>query len=190
MRPNIGIFGDVNAEQDVTTQRVYTKAIELSGGVPILLPYVENGEVIEQFAELCDGFLFTGGADIEPRRYCEQAKNTCGKIEYYRDELEFKAFEIAHRTSKPILGICRGLQLINVALGGTLYQDIPSEINTEILHKQSEPKFSFSHDRFGGRAVVPADEKEQALREQLSSSSGKELGCGLGDHGAFGRRYH
>jgi putative glutamine amidotransferase len=146
MRPNIGIFGDVNAEQDATTQRAYTRAIERSGGVPILLPYVENGEVIEQFAELCDGFLFTGGADIEPKRYGEQTKDTCGEIEYYRDALEFKALEIARRTSKPILGICRGLQLINVAFGGTLYQDIPSEVETQIRHLQSEPKFSFSHD--------------------------------------------
>lgn len=146
MKPIIGILAEVDADFNTRVQPPYIKAIELAGGLPVLLPYVEDSKVIEQFVELCDGFFFTGGADVDPRRYGEQPKATCGDIQYNRDTLEFKVLEKVMNTSKPILAICRGAQLVNVALGGTLYQDIPSEIDTQIAHRQSEPKFSPSHD--------------------------------------------
>ena len=111
----------------------------------MVLPYDESDEVIDSMVSNCDGFFFTGGADINPLRYREKVKSTCGNIEYSRDEFEFRAFEKIIKTKKPILGVCRGMQLINVALGGTLHQDIPTEIKTKILHKQSEPEFSPSH---------------------------------------------
>ena len=181
MRPNIGILAEVNAEQDTTFQRTYTKAIEGAGGVPILLPYVEGEEVIEQFAELCDGFLFTGGADVDPKRYGELPKDTCGEIECHRDELEFKVLKTALRTSKPILGICRGMQLINVALGGTLHQDIPSEIETLIQHSQSEPKFSPSHDAIvlEGSPLHRLMGKNRICANSFHHQAIKSLGSGL-----------
>ena len=146
MTPIIGILAEVDNDFNTRVQPPYVKAIELAGGLPVLLPYVEDSKVIEQFVELCDGFFFTGGADVDPKRYGEQPKATCGDIQYNRDTLEFKVLEKVMNTSKPILAICRGAQLVNVALGGTLYQDIPSEIDTQIAHRQNEPKFSPSHD--------------------------------------------
>ena len=146
MTPIIGILAEVDNDFNTRVQPPYIKAIELAGGLPVLLPYVEDSKVIEQFVELCDGFFFTGGADVDPKRYGEQPKATCGDIQYNRDTLEFKVFEKVMNTSKPIIAICRGAQLVNAALGGTLYQDIPSEIDTQIAHRQSEPKFSPSHD--------------------------------------------
>ena len=146
MTPIIGILAEVDNDFNTRVQPPYIKAIELAGGLPVLLPYVEDSKVIEQFVELCDGFFFTGGADVDPMRYGEERKETCGDIQYNRDKLEFRVLEKVMSTSKPILAVCRGAQLVNAALGGTLYQDIPSEIDTSISHRQSEPKFSFSHD--------------------------------------------
>lgn len=146
MKPIIGIVTDIDNNLVTAVPDAYNKAIEQAGGTPIVLPYVRDEQTLAHFAALCDGFLFSGGADIDPRRYGEEAKPTCGGIEPYRDEMEFLLFQKALNASKPILAICRGIQLVNAALGGTLYQDIPSEFPTEIAHRQTEPKFSPSHE--------------------------------------------
>ena len=142
----IGILGVVDDEIVTRIQNTYIKAIEKFGGSPILLPYVERDESIDAFVSLCDGFLFTGGADVDPRRYGEEIKATCGEIHEYRDDIEFRSFKKIYETKKPIMAICRGAQLVNAALGGTLYQDIPTEIIPCIPHKQTEPKDSHSHE--------------------------------------------
>ena len=145
MTPIIGLLAEIDDEQDTKLKSTYTKAIENSGGLPIILPYTENEDTIDRFIETCDGFLFTGGADIAPERYGETPKPTCGKPQKYRDELDFKAFYKALDSGKPILAICRGLQLVNAALGGTLYQDIPTEYETNMLHRQTESVNEPSH---------------------------------------------
>lgn len=142
----IGILGAVDNEVVTKLQNTYTKAIEESGGSPILLPYVERDESLDAFVDICDGFLFTGGADVDPHRYGEEIKPTCCQIHKYRDDLEIRTFKKIYETKKPIMAICRGAQLVNVALGGTLYQDIPTEIISNIPHRQTEPKDSHSHE--------------------------------------------
>ena len=146
MRPIIGALAEIDNELSTRVQNPYIRAIERSGGIPVLFPYVDDGETVEHLVDICDGFFFTGGADIDPKRYGEEPRETIGDVQEPRDEFEFNVFQRVIKTSKPILAICRGAQLVNVALGGTLYQDIPSEVQTKILHKQSEPKFSHSHD--------------------------------------------
>ncbi|MBQ3003645.1 MAG: gamma-glutamyl-gamma-aminobutyrate hydrolase family protein [Clostridia bacterium] len=146
MKPIIGIVTDIDNNLVTAVPDAYNHAIEQAGGTPIVLPYVRDEKTLAHFVALCDGFLFSGGADIDPRRYGEEVKETCGGIEPYRDEMEFLLFQKALNASKPILAICRGIQLVNAALGGTLYQDIPSEVHTEIAHRQTEPKFSPSHE--------------------------------------------
>ncbi len=145
MKPIIGILAETDNEQVTKLKPGYTEAIQKSGGIPVILPYVKGEETLDSFLNLCDGFLFTGGCDIEPMHYGEKNRGMCGKIEPYRDEFELKFFKKAITTKKPILAICRGAQLVNVALGGTLYQDIPSEVQTEILHRQNEPKAATFH---------------------------------------------
>jgi len=146
MKPIIGILAEVDNDLTTTVKNTYIKAITASGGAPILLPYTTDDESIDRFIEICDGFLFSGGADIEPERYREPPSPFCGITRPYRDELDFKTFHNVMATYKPILAICRGAQLVNVALGGTLYQDIPSEYKTEMLHRQAEPVTSPSHE--------------------------------------------
>lgn len=168
MRPIIGLLAEVDNELTTQVVHSYVRAIEGAGGTPIILPYVTDAEVIEHYAGLCDGFLFTGGVDVEPSRYGEETKPTCGEIQKYRDELEFALFERVLYTKKPIIAICRGAQLLNVALGGTLYQDIPSEIDTPISHRQSEPKFSPSHDV---RVLEGTPLRELTSMERISANS-------------------
>ena len=145
MIPLIGMLGAVDNEKNASLIYNYVKAIEKSGGLPLLLPFVEGDGAIDEFVFRCDGFLFTGGVDIDPCRYGEEKKPTCGDIQPNRDTLEFKVFKKAFESGKPILGICRGAQLVNVALGGTLYQDLPTEIESDILHRQKEGILDYSH---------------------------------------------
>jgi putative glutamine amidotransferase len=146
MKAIIGLLGEVDDEKNSKILPTYVRAIENAGGLPILLPFVENEDEIESFVSLCDGFLFTGGADINPIRYGEKDNGLCKPFQEYRDDLEFRVFEKGYASKKPILAICRGAQLVNVALGGRLYQDIPSQLGTNIHHNQLEGKFDFSHD--------------------------------------------
>ena len=146
MKPIIGIFAEVDDNLVTAVRRTYISAIEKAGGLPVLIPYVESDEILDGMVDGCDGFFFTGGKDIDPARYNEIKKETCDEIQPYRDDLEFRAFKKAFEAKKPILAICRGAQLVNVALGGTLYQDIPSEINTELVHRQTVGEFEYSHD--------------------------------------------
>ena len=144
-KPVIGILAEVDGELLTKVKNTYIKAIEAAGGIPLVFPYVENGDTLELMISACDGIFFTGGADISPKRYGEEIKPACGEIQKNRDALEFEAFGKAFALKKPILAICRGAQLVNVALGGTLYQDIPSELATDISHRQSASELEFSH---------------------------------------------
>ncbi len=89
-----------------------------------------------QILEQCAALLLTGGKDIHPARYGMEDRAALCKLEPERDELEFALFEAAQEAKKPILGICRGCQLINVALGGTLYVDIPEELPAALEHRK------------------------------------------------------
>ena len=180
-KPTIGFLVNLG-ENCVYEQRecFYRSAVEKSGGVPLVLPYCDGAE-LDRFVEECDGFFFTGGADVAPERYGEARSDACGEVEMKRDDLEFRAFEKIIKTEKPILGVCRGMQLINVALGGTLYQDIPSEIETEIAHRQKEDKTLPSHEV----AVLPNTPifdlfgKDRATANSFHHQCVKSLGKGL-----------
>lgn len=117
----------------------YMKAIEGAGGIPIMLPLTNDEPVLEQLVHACDGLLFTGGHDINPRLYGQSRSGKCGTIIEERDEMETKLFTFSCRENKPMLGICRGIQLFNVMLGGTLYQDVPTERPSPLTHVQKPP---------------------------------------------------
>ena len=89
-----------------------------------MVPLWCEGEDLEQINDICAGFLFTGGQDVDPHLYGEEPDALCGRINHARDELEKRIFDMAWEKDKAVFGICRGLQVLNVFLGGTLYQDI------------------------------------------------------------------
>jgi putative glutamine amidotransferase len=116
----------------------YVRAVEAAGGVPLVLP-PQRG--VQMLAEVVDGVLFSGGADIEPARYGDDAiHDTTYGVDPERDAFELALFDAALAADKPVFGICRGIQVINVALGGTLIQDVSSEHPgaAAIGHRQHE----------------------------------------------------
>ena len=117
-----------------TLNQDYVDAIQAVGGIPFILPFVKDEEMIERQLEKVDGIILSGGYDINPLYYGEEPIRGICNLCPERDHYEMQLAKIAYRMKKPILGICRGLQILNVALGGTLYQDI----------KKDEPE-SFEH---------------------------------------------
>ena len=123
----------------------YVKAIENAGGTPFVLPITNEKENILKLLKTCDGLLMTGGGDIDPKYYGEELHPNAEEPCPVRDEFDFFCFRTAFALKKPIFAICRGVQVVNVALGGTLYQDLPSELESSILHRQTQAKFEPSH---------------------------------------------
>ncbi|UFS98313.1 gamma-glutamyl-gamma-aminobutyrate hydrolase family protein [Nocardia huaxiensis] len=103
--------------------RGYVDLVHAAGGIPVLLPPL--GVPSDVLVDRLDGVVLTGGSDIDPARYGAQAHPATGGIRSDRDDFEFELFALAHRRSMPVLAVCRGLQLVNVALGGTLQQHLP-----------------------------------------------------------------
>ncbi len=124
----------------------YTNGIIRAGGVPLILPYSDNEEVFTQALEMCDGCLITGGQDISPSIYGEEKKFDSVATCQLRDRLETILLDKAIELDKPLLGICRGLQFMNAALGGTLYQDIPSEFESNLIHLRLAPDEPAMHE--------------------------------------------
>lgn len=132
MRPLIGVTMNGNLEEKApkcTLGYDYIKAVEMAGGIPILIPVIKGAPHIENYVSMLDGLLLTGGADIEPDFFGEETLPEIEEIEIHRDRMELQLFEAARKKQIPIFGICRGAQVINVAMGGTLYQDIYSQIS-------------------------------------------------------------
>lgn len=122
----------------------YIVAIERAGGVPVILPITEDIETLTPLLQKLDGILFSGGSDIDPNYYGEYPKFGLGFIEPRRDSHEVKlARKVLFEMNVPVLGICRGMQLLTVATGGTLYQDLRSQKPEGINH--SVPKAHRHH---------------------------------------------
>ena len=113
----------------------YSMAVAQVGGAPIILPFIPDA--VETYLELIDGLILSGGSDIDPARFGDtEVHPATYDIIPDRDEAEIRLVEGAAARSIPILGICRGIQAIAVALGGSLIQDVPSQISTDIEHRQ------------------------------------------------------
>lgn len=117
----------------------YMEGIIAAGGLPVMLPLTSDAALLDQLAASCDGFLFTGGQDVLPALYGEARLPQCGECSPARDAMEQALLERALAADKPVLGICRGIQFLNAALGGTLYQDIPTQFPTPLEHHQTPP---------------------------------------------------
>lgn len=117
----------------------YLGGIEEAGGCPLIIPYTDDEAILRRAYEMCDGILFTGGPDVQPSIYKAERSPLCGVPDVVRDTLEIFLFEWCLKDDKPALGICRGIQLFNAVLGGTLFQDLPSERPSEVEHSMTPP---------------------------------------------------
>ncbi|MFZ3047606.1 MAG: gamma-glutamyl-gamma-aminobutyrate hydrolase family protein [Desulfatirhabdiaceae bacterium] len=159
----------------------YAEAVIKGGGIPLILPFSEHSEIILQMVEPFDGFLFPGGIDVDPRFYAETKIDALGSADPELDRFQMTVFHAAVTRKKPVLGICRGIQLINVALGGSLYQDIPSQFSTATLkHMQDVLSFDVDHPV----TIAPATRLHDIFGPEIRVNSRhhqsvKELGDGL-----------
>lgn len=136
-KPLIGLTPGHNTEnEDVFLRPTYLKALTAAGAIPVMLPLESPEDDYDQITEAFDGFLFTGGPDPHPFLFGEETNRQCGMVSSKRDAMELSLLSHVMKSRKPILGICRGIQIINVALGGTIYQDIPSQYSSSLAHKQ------------------------------------------------------
>ena len=117
----------------------YLEGLKEAGSIPAILPLTAERADYETLDAQIDGYLLTGGHDIDPALYGEERNKNCGEPCRMRDMIEPWIYERAVLEDKPVLGICRGIQLINVAEGGTLYQDLPSEYQTGVEHHMCAP---------------------------------------------------
>jgi putative glutamine amidotransferase len=117
----------------------YLDGISEAGGLPIIFPLSADEQELRQLFELCDGVLLTGGHDVSPVLYHEEPLEGLVECCRKRDEMEGIIFKMALEDDVPVLGICRGIQFINAALGGTLYQDLPLQHPSAVDHHQKAP---------------------------------------------------
>ncbi len=166
-KPVIGLTPAHAIENDsVSLMPTYIRAVENAGGVPVIFPLELSVENLTVLANLCQGFIFTGGPDPHPFLWGEDIHKGCGPISVKRDQMELSLLSIAMEQKKPILGICRGAQLINIGLGGDIYQDIDSQYHAvfPIAHHQPLPPTSTSHN---------IDVREGSLLEEISGTNGR-----------------
>jgi len=147
--PRIAVSGLVQAVKEIDRTGVnvgYVRRLVQAGALPLVLsPVLEPGRADEALSAM-DGLLLSGGADIAPERYGTAPSPRLGTVEPERDAFELALLAAARSRGLPVLAICRGLQLANVATGGTLWQDLPSERPGAVAHQQAEPRSVRTHD--------------------------------------------
>lgn len=140
MKPLVGVMPLWDDEKEsIWMLPGYLDGIAEAGATPIIFPMTVDPEEIDRLVDMCDGFLMTGGHDVTPLIYGEAAlegKVSCCSI---RDKMERLVLEKVMDVDKPLLGICRGIQFINAAMGGSLYQDLPSQRPSSVEHHQTPP---------------------------------------------------
>ena len=137
MRTKIGIIicGLLDHKQYVSD--AYIQAIKSVGGLPIVLPMVKSKTVIQEYVSLCDGFLFCGGGDITPLLFGQEPDFGIGTTDITLDLFQIRLMKVILENQKPVLAICRGMQVLNVACGGTIYQDLNQVDFETINHMQT-----------------------------------------------------
>ena len=145
MKPVIGITSDIGKENNYKLNKNYVNAVIRAGGMPIILSVgIEND--VKQLSTMLDGLVLTGGGDIDPTLFNEEPHPSLGTVSPSRDSVEIAMVHEMLSLDKPVLGICRGLQILNVAVGGNMYQDIHSQYSRPGLqHAQKSPRNHQSH---------------------------------------------
>ncbi len=162
MKPKIGVVvcGLMDDRQFVTN--TYIQSIRYSGGLPFILPLIRSDSVLQEYTAFCDGFLFCGGGDITPLLFGEEPRNGIGQTDITLDLFQIRLMKAVLNTNKPMFSICRGMQVYNVACGGTIYQDISLQPGRPLNHMQQ----SYSRAEVSHKINV---DKNSQLRKYIGS---------------------
>jgi putative glutamine amidotransferase len=141
MRPLIAMTTTTHVAESgstiVTLTAAYIEAVERMRGVPLLVSPAHGEESLERLLSLADGLVLTGGEDVDPAFYGHEPHPELGTVNLDRDRTEFAALGLALERRMPVLAICRGIQLLNVAFGGTLFQHLPVQRAHGVIHEQA-----------------------------------------------------
>lgn len=147
MKPIIGLTCSIDnkvSRRFNTVNYTYINAIIKAGGVPVIIPILEEPSEIDKYINMIDGLILTGGEDVSSLVFGENPVREVTQTCYERDDMEFALFNEAYDKGIPMVGICRGLQLANIALGGDIYQDIYSQV-PDVLGHVSSYRVEYGH---------------------------------------------
>ena len=191
MPPIIGITATLKEDVDAVAERPlgrfvrtdldYVEGVAGAGGAPVVLPPGDK-RAAEAVIGGLDGLLLSGGSDLDPCYYGEEPVPELGITIPERDAFEMELVGMALRRGMPIFGICRGMQVLNVALGGTLYQDLPSQWDQDLLkHRQDTPKWQPTHEVTveHGSYIAEVMERESVKVNSYHHQGIKDLADGL-----------
>jgi putative glutamine amidotransferase len=171
---------------DGDTKRVrltaaYVNALESAGLVPLIIPPLSKIDAAHAVLDSVSGLVLTGGEDVDPSRYGEARHEKVRSVNPERDNTEAQLVREAKARGTPVFAICRGIQILNVALGGTLIQDIPSQVATQIAHDEEGPRDSRSHEITieSGSRIALALGTERATVNSFHHQSVKEVAAGM-----------
>lgn len=165
----------------------YVQALRTVGAIPWIIPLVPDDEAtLREIFQRLDGVFLTGGVDVDPSRYGEEKQPYCGRTDPARDDVEITLIRWAIDAKKPILAVCRGIQVLNVALGGTLYQDVPAQLPNAIKHdyfptREDPTRNRLVHpiDVHGGTRLAAALGESSVIVNSMHHQAIKQLAPGL-----------
>lgn len=184
MIPRIGITGltrTVDRRRLTGVGQAYVSSVCAAGGLPLVLPPMTATDYGAAAAATLDGLILSGGADVDPAHYGAVPHPALGPVEPDRDAFELTLVAAARDLGLPILAICRGMQLVNVALGGTLWQDLPTERPGNVEHHPNGPRTHRAHrvDLVRGTAVASATDATSLEVNSLHHQGIRDLAPGL-----------
>lgn len=169
MRPLVGIPCRAGVRGEAKRpvyhgNQAYVHAVENAGGIPILIPFMEDQASLYSLLPRLDGILLPGGIDVHPHQYKEEVHEAVKESDPQLDALELILARWAWQNDLPMLGICRGMQVLNVSRGGTLYQDLSAQVPSDIPHSNwDQPRSAINHDI----TVEPGSRMDQILGERV-----------------------
>ncbi|WP_066152670.1 gamma-glutamyl-gamma-aminobutyrate hydrolase family protein [Halalkalibacter krulwichiae] len=146
-KPIIGLTSSIVSHHNIPSVNLHTKfisSVKRAGGIPLIIP-IGTEEMSEEYASICDGLILTNGEDVDPYSFNEEPDPQIKQTNENRDKLEIALVQQAQKKKKPLLGVCRGNTMLNVALGGTLIQDIPTQNSKAINHHQKADRPQPTH---------------------------------------------